>query len=70
MIETTIAVGNELWRIKAKNFKAALNEIAHARVIGSVGSRTEIDNTLCGGTKELLAEVHKVDADGKDIEPS
>jgi hypothetical protein len=62
MIEGIITVDGQLWRVKAKNIKAALEEIALARATGSLGSSTTIDESLCGGTKELRAEVHKVAA--------
>lgn len=70
MIEDIITVHNQRWRVKAKSMNAALDEIAHANCTGSVGSSSTVDNTLCGGIKELIAEVHKIDAEGKDVKPS
>jgi hypothetical protein len=71
MLETILTDANgQRWRVKAKSERDALNEIAHARVTGSVGSSTTIDETRCGGTLELLADVHKIDADGNDVQPS
>jgi hypothetical protein len=67
MIDTTLTVDGQAWRVKAKSLQAAYNEIAHARVIGSVGSSTTIYN---GGKTQLIAEVHKIDTEGKDIQPS
>lgn len=71
MIEDIVTDANGLrWRVKAKSMKAALNEIAHARCTGSVGSMTMNDNTRCGGKVELIAKVHKIDANGNDVQPS
>lgn len=71
MIQFTVKMRDGTrWRAKANNVKAAFNEIAHARVTGSVGSMTMNDSTRCGGKVELIAEVHKIDVDGNDIQPS
>lgn len=70
MIEKTIEVNRQLWRVKAKNEEAALNEIAHARCTGSVGSSSYVDNRLVGGSISLIAEVHKINKDGSDVKPS
>lgn len=69
-IEQIIEVGGHRWRVKAKSMKAALNEIGMARCTGSVGSSSYLDETLCGGTVTLIAEVHRLDADGNDVVPS
>lgn len=69
MINRIIEVGGHRWRVEARDMQAALNEIGHARCIGSVGSRTIVDNSLIGGGKELLASVHRLDANGKDEDP-
>lgn len=66
---TTMCDGTR-WRAKAKSLNAAFNEIAHARCTGSVGSSSMLDDTLCGGSVRLIAEVHKIDADGNDVKPS
>lgn len=70
MFESIIEVGGHRWRVKAKSERAALNEIAMARCTGSIGSSSYLDLTRCGGDKTLIAEVHKVDADGNDVRPS
>lgn len=64
MINQIIEVGGCLWRVEAKDMKAALSEIGLARCAGSVGSSTEVDNTLIGGSKELVARVHRLDKNG------
>lgn len=70
MIIQTIDIGGHRWRVKAKSLSAAFDEIAHARVTGSVGSTSTLDNRLCGGGIELIAEVHKLDENGHDVVPS
>lgn len=69
-IEQIVGVDGQRWRVKAKSMQAALNEIGHARCTGSVGSSTMVDETRCGGTVYLVAEVHRLDADGNDVLPS
>jgi len=69
MFEGIINVNGTNWRVRAKNKGAALDEIAHASVTGSIGSTSEVDNTLCGGTIELIASVHKLDENGNDVKP-
>ncbi len=70
MLEQIIEIGGCRWRVRAKTMKAALNEIAMARCTGSVGSSSHLDETLCGGTVTLIAEVHRIDANGNDVRPS
>lgn len=70
MIESIVELDGQRWRVKAQNMQAALSEIALARCTGSVGSSTNIDDTRCGGTIRLLAEVHRIDEDGNDVRPS
>lgn len=70
LIDQIIEVNGQKWRAKAKNMQAALNEIAHARCTGSVGSSSTMDSTLCGGGIELIAAVHRLDANGNDVVPS
>ena len=70
MIEQIIEVGGCNWRIRAKSMEAALSEIAMARCTGSVGSSSTLDETLIGGGKTLIAEVHRLDKDGNDVRPS
>lgn len=67
MIQCTMRVGNANWRARGKNLKAIWNEIAMARVTGSVGSSSML---LCGGSVQLIAEVHRLNADGSDVRPS
>lgn len=70
MIEQIIEVGGCNWRVKATSMSEALNEIAHARCTGSVGSSSYLDETRCGGIVALIAEVHRIDVDGNDVRPS
>lgn len=70
MIEQVIEVDGCKWRAKAVSMKAVLNEIGHARCTGSVGSSKTLDNTLCGGGIELIAEVHRLDEHGNDVRAS
>lgn len=70
IVDQIIEVNGQKWRVKAKSMQAALNEIAMARCTGSVGSSSTRDETLCGGGIELIAEVHRLDANGNDVVPS
>lgn len=70
MFKGILTVDGQNWRVEAKSEKAALNEIAMARVTGSIGSMSEVDNTRCGGTIELIAKVHRLDENGNDVVPS
>lgn len=70
MINQIVEVAGIKWRVKAKSMEAALNEIAMARCTGSVGSSSSVDKTLVGGGVELIAEVHRLNADGNDVVPS
>lgn len=64
----TDSSGNR-WEVEqAVSEKAALNEIAFARVTGSVGSSSivrEVD-----GTERVLAIVHRLNEDGSRRQPS
>lgn len=70
MIEETLEVDGQKWRVKARSYKAALSEISFARCTGSVGSSSSVDKTLIGGSVELIAEVYKLNDDGTDRKPS
>lgn len=69
MIREIVEVNGARWRVEAKSMAAAQNEIALAICTGSVGSRSQVDSTLCGGGVELLADVHRLDADDNDVRP-
>jgi hypothetical protein len=52
------------WKVReAVSIKAAINEISHARATGSIGGKSIIDETLCGGTRKVLADVVRVHSD-------
>lgn len=59
------------WLVReAKSHTAAVNEIAHARVTGSVGSKTTRDETRVGGVEYVVADVHRLNDDGTEMQPS
>lgn len=46
------------WLVRyAESEKAALDEIAMAAVRGSVGGKTVIDDTACGGSVRVVSDV-------------
>lgn len=58
------------WKVRqAKSLQHALQEISNARVTGSVGSKTTMNYTLCGGTIETLADVVQVNSDYTERQP-
>lgn len=58
IINKIIEMDGRRWFIKeAKSMNHALNEIRMARVTGSVGGRSVIDETLVGGGIIVLADV-------------
>lgn len=69
-INQILEVDGHKWRVEAATMTDALNEIAHARCTGSVGSSTVIDERLVGGEARLVARVHRLDPDGNEVKPS
>lgn len=68
LVNEIIEVDGTRWIvIEALSMEDALNEIAHARVTGSVGSSTDITGN--NGT-HVVANVHKLNADGSLTIPS
>ena len=65
-----IEVNGQRWKIKQAISKfAALNEIAHARCTGSIGGKSEVDETRCGGVIRVIADVVKVNSDDTECKP-
>jgi hypothetical protein len=56
------------WRVNARSRRDAIDEIAHARATGSVGSRT--DERMIGGPVTIIADVHQINSDYSDRKPS
>jgi hypothetical protein len=65
----TIDNGTRWFVREAVSVKAALNAIAFARATGSIGSRHERDETLCGGTVVVEADVVQLNHDGTERKP-
>ena len=60
-----LTVHDQLWLVReAVSEQAALNEIAHARALGSIGSSTT--STGIDKTTTVVADVHRI----KLVEPS
>lgn len=58
------------WKVReAVSIKAACNEIAHARVSGSIGGKSILDETLCGGSRKVLADIVRVHSDFTEQKP-
>lgn len=52
------------WKVReAKSIKCAVNAIAHARVTGSVGSKSILNESYIGGSITVLADVVRVHSD-------
>lgn len=63
LINATLEVNGSRWFVwEARSREDALNAIAHASCTGSRGARDLEDNTACGGTVEVLADVLRVNA--------
>lgn len=70
MVNERIEIGGQVWLVRqARSRTDALNEIGHARATGSIGSRTTVDETRCGGTVYVLADVHRLNEDGTEAKP-
>lgn len=58
------------WKIReAMSVKCAVNAIANARVTGSVGSKSILDETYVGGSIKVLADVVRVHSDLTEQKP-
>lgn len=65
-----IEVSGTRWLVReAVSKEAALNEVSMARVTGSVGGKSSIDETLCGGGVVVLADVVQINSDGTERKP-
>lgn len=65
-----IEVSGQRWKIReAISMEAALSEIAMARCVGSIGGKSIVDNTFCGGVKYTSADVVKVNSDDSERQP-
>jgi hypothetical protein len=58
------------WKVReAVSLKAAWDEINHARVTGSIGGRSELNETYVGGGITVLADVVQVNSDNTERQP-
>jgi hypothetical protein len=58
------------WKVReAVNAKAAWNAIMFASATGSVGAKDVRDETLCGGTVRVIADVVELNEDGSERQP-
>lgn len=58
------------WKVReAVSLAAAMNEISMARVIGSVGGKTILDETHCGGSRRVVSDVVQVNSDYTERQP-
>ncbi len=58
---------NRRWKIReSTSLKAAYNEIIHAQVTGSIGGKKTIDETRCGGSLRVIADVVEVHSDNTE----
>lgn len=58
------------WKVReAVSVKKALNEIAMARVTGSIGSKSILNETYIGGSVTVLADVVRVHSDFTEQKP-
>lgn len=65
-----LRVSGGRWKVRtALTLSAALSEIAHARVTGSVGGMTIIDSVAVGGDKKTVADVVQVNSDNTERKP-
>ncbi len=55
------------WKVReAVSLKAALNEIASACVMGSIGSKRIQNDIGIGGKSYTIADVHQINSDGTE----
>lgn len=65
-----LEIGSERWLVReALTLAHALDEISMCRALGSVGGRTERDETLCGGKVVVEADVVQLNSDGSERKP-
>lgn len=65
-----VEVGGRRWKIReAKTMEHALGAIASARVSGSVGSSSTLNETYMGGGITVLASVVQINSDGTERQP-
>lgn len=57
------------WKVReAKSLRDAMYEITHARVLGSIGSRSE--EIAADGSISVVADVHEINPDGTERQPN
>lgn len=55
------------WKVReAMSLKKALGEIAHAKVLGSVGSKSVLNETYVGGGLTIQADVVQLNSDNTE----
>lgn len=73
IVNRIVAVGGRNWLIReAVSAEAAFNEIANARITGSVGSKTLVDETRLNNGRGIWvqADVVALNEDGTERRPS
>lgn len=61
---------NNRWKVReAVSIEHAISAIAHARVSGSIGSKTILNETYIGGSIKTLADVVRVHSDFSEQQP-
>jgi hypothetical protein len=58
------------WRGVGVSLAAIWDSYAHACVSGSVGDSEWQDHSYIGGCKYLVAQTHRIDAEGRDVQPN
>lgn len=67
ILNEIVEVGGQRWKVReAVSMEAAHEAIAMARCTGSVGSRHVRDQTRCGGTMFVEADVVRLNDDGTE----
>lgn len=65
-----IEVGSQRWLVRqAKSRHEALAAVTDARVTGSVGAKTILNETFVGGGMTVLADVVQINSDGTERRP-
>lgn len=68
--DVILEVGGRNWKVReAITEEAALDEIANARVMGSVGSKSTLNQTHMGGGISVIADVVQINSDGTERQP-
>ncbi len=58
---------NRRWKIReATSLKAAYHEIIHAQATGSIGSKKTVDDSRCGGSLRVIADVIEIHSDNTE----